>query len=204
MPASLVVLNDTITGSTAADIIGTGAGADIINVSGGLDVVSTGAGADTIKFGAAYDTSTDAVAISDFTAGSATGYDILSIDVSEVDGDVAAIIDSLDMDAEIIGTVGVAGSDDSSSAFASNKLAIVTDLGFATTNAALAELKVENGGTDLTDVAVLYFNTTDSVVTLAMTDTTANNTNNLTLATFTDMTTLASMSNFRGVNFTDH
>ena len=37
-----------------------------------------------------------------------------------------------------------------------------------------------------------------------MTDTTANNTNNLTLATFTDMTTLASMSNFRGVNFTDH
>ena len=69
-----------------------------------------------------------------------------------MDGDVAAIIDSLDMDAEIIGTVGVAGSDDSSSAFASNKLAIVTDLGFATTNAALAELKVENGGTDLTDV----------------------------------------------------
>ena len=139
---------DTITGSTAADIISTGAGADIINVSGGLDVVSTGAGADTIKFGAAYDTSTDAVAISDFTAGSATGYDILSIDVSEVDGDVAAIIDSLDMDAEIIGTVGVAGSDDSSSAFASNKLAIVTDLGFATTNAALAELKV-GGSTDL-------------------------------------------------------
>lgn len=113
------------------------------------------------------------------------------------------MIDLLDMDAEFIGSVGGIGSNDSAVAFASNSLNIVTNVGFATIAAALTELKVENGGTDLTDIAVLFFNTTTSRAELWVTDTTANNTYDFKAVTFDNVTTLVGISGFAAENFTD-
>ena len=192
--------DDVITGGTAVDVISAGAGADTLNISGGLDRYTGGSGVDSYKFAAAYDDSTDAITISDFTAG--VGGDKVMFDVSEMDGTTAAIIDNLDMDAYVEGTVATAGTNTSSTAFANNSMMVITDLAFANIAAVEAELVVE-AGADLTDFAVLFLNSTTGKAELYISDTTANATNDYLVATFSNITTLVGVAEFAAQNFTD-
>jgi S-layer protein len=191
---------DVITGGTAVDVISAGAGIDTLNISGGLDRYTGGAGVDSYKFAASYDDSTDAITISDFTAG--VGGDKIMFDVSEMDGTTAGIIDNLDMDAYVEGTVATIGTNTSSTAFANNSMLVITDSTFANIAAVEAELVVE-AGADLTDFAVLFLNSTTGKAELYISDTTANATNDYLVATFSNITTLVGVAEFAAQNFTD-
>jgi len=191
---------DAITGGTAVDVISSGAGADTLTISGGNDRYTGGSGIDNYKFAAPYDDGDDAITISDFLAG--IDGDLISFDVSTMDGATADLIDNLDMDAYIEGTVAVAGTNTSSTAFASNKINVITDLSFATFTAAETELEVEAGAA-LTDIAVVFLNSTTGYAELWVTDTTADATVNYKAVTFTGITTLEGIAALAANNFTD-
>lgn len=191
---------DVITGGTVVDVVSAGAGNDTLNISGGLDRYTGGTGVDSYKFAAAYDDSADAITISDFTAG--VGGDKIMFDVSEMDGAVAALIDNLDMDAYVEGTVATIGTNTSSTAFASNSMMVITDASFANIAAVEAELAVEAGGA-LTDFAVLFLNSTTGKAELYVSDTTADATNDFLVATFSNITTLTGVADFAAQNFAD-
>jgi hypothetical protein len=205
--------NTTITlGSGADTYTGTESGIDTVNLGGGndtmthtgggVDVITLGAGNDTIKVAAAYDNSADAMKITDFGRGA--GGDVISIDVSEVDGAVANLVDNLDIAGALYveGTVGTVTSNDSATAFASNSINVMLGSGFATIAKAEAELAVEAGGA-LTDIATVFLNTTSGVAEMYLSDTTANGTNDFLLATFSDITTLDQLAELASGNFTE-
>jgi len=195
---------DTYTGTEGGiDTVNLGAGNDTMtHTGGGVDVITLGAGNDTIKVAAAYDNSTDAMKITDFARGA--GGDVISIDVSEVDGATADLVDNLDISGGLYveGTVGTVTSNDSATAFASNSINVMLGSSFATYAKAEAELAVEAGGA-LTDIAVVFLNSTSGVAEMYLSDTTANATNDFLLATFSDITTLDQLAELAAGNFTE-
>ena len=193
---------DTFGGAEGGiDTVDLGAGNDTVNHTGGaVDVYTGGTGIDTYKVAANHDDSTDAFKITDFARGS--GGDVISVDVSTVDGSVAALVDNLDLDAYIEGSVGTVTANDSAVVFASNKVNVLTGSGFANYAAAETELALEAGGA-LTDIAVVFFNTTNGVAEMYLSDTTANATNDHLLVTFTDITAVTQLEDLATNNFTD-
>ncbi len=190
-----------ITGSARADIIVGGANNDVINAGDGNDTINAGAGNNTITLGNGTDTVQFRVAnvgvdsIVDFNAG-ANG-DILAI---ESDGITA----TLNAGANFVkGGVGVIGTNDSATAFASNSVNIITDRAFASFADVQTELQVENGGTALTSYAVVFLNSTTGVAELYIDDTTANVTNDSAVAAFQNITTLAGVTSLTANNFVD-
>jgi len=195
---------DTYTGTEGGiDTVNLGAGNDTMtHTGGGVDVITLGAGNDTIKVAAAYDNSTDAMKITDFARGA--GGDVISIDVSEVDGATADLVDNLDIAGGLYveGTVGTVTSNDSATAFASNSINVMLGSSFATYAKAEAELAVEAGAA-LTDIAVVFLNSTSGVAEMYLSDTTADATNDFLLATFSDITTLDQLAELAAGNFTE-
>ena len=193
---------DTFGGAEGGiDTVDLGAGNDTVNHTGGaVDVYTGGTGIDTYKVAANHDDSTDAFKITDFARGS--GGDVISVDVSTVDGSVAGLVDNLDLDAYIEGSVGTVTANDSAVVFASNKVNVLTGSGFANYAAAETELALEAGGA-LTDIAVVFFNTTNGVAEMYLSDTTANATNDHLLVTFTDITAVTQLEDLATNNFTD-
>jgi len=195
--------NDVYGGSeNGIDTVNLGAGNDTVNhTGGGVDVYTGGAGIDTYKVAANYDNSSDAFKVTDFARG--TSGDVISVDVSEVDGATANLVDNLDLDAYVEGSVGTVSANDSATAFASNKVNVVLGSSFATYAAVETELALENGGTDLTDIAVVFLNSTSGVAEMYLSDTTADATNDFLLVSFTDITTLDQLAELATGNFTD-
>lgn len=184
---------DTVTATEGGvDTVNLGAGNDTYNhTGGGVDIITLGAGDDTIKVGANFDTSVDAFKVTDFEAGAAN--DVVQIDVSEVDGGVANLVDSLDGTNFVKGSLGTIGVNDSAVAVAANSVLVLTGNSYATYAAVETELGIENGGTALTDIAVVFLNSTSGVAEMYLSDTTANATYDYLLASFTNMTTLADL-----------
>ncbi|MDB4092448.1 hypothetical protein N9547_00735 [bacterium] len=173
------------------DTVNLGAGDDVYNHTGGaVDVITLGAGDDTINVGAAYDNSTDAFTVVDFEAGAAN--DVITIDVSEVDGATANLVDSLDATNYIEGSLGTVGANDVALAVASNSVMVLTGNSYATYAAVETELVVEAGG-NLTDIAVVFLNSTSGVAEMYVSDTTANATNDFLMASFSNMTSLTDL-----------
>jgi hypothetical protein len=185
------------------DTVSLGGGDDTVNHTGGaVDVFTGGAGIDTYKVAAAFDTSVDAFTVTDFARGS--GGDVISIDVSTVDGGTAALVDNLDISGGLYveGSVGTVTANDSAIAFASNSINVLTGSGFATYAAAETELALEAGAA-LTDIAVVIFNTTSGKGEMYLSDTTANATYDYKFCTFNDITSVGQLADFAAANFSE-
>jgi len=113
-------------------------------------------------------------------------------------------VDNLDISGGkyVEGTVGTVSANDSAIAFASNSINVMLGSSFATYAKAEAELAIEAGGA-LTDIAVIFLNSTSGVAEMYLSDTTANATNDHKLASFTDITTLDQLAELASNNITE-
>jgi hypothetical protein len=190
--------NDTITGSDAADILDGGLGNDTIQTEGGGDTVTTGTGADIIVFDDDVDAAADVVTITDFD----TTTDTLHIDDDGVAG--GSLIPGLTPGTLVyteMGT-GTETSNDVTSTLASNQVIVVTDGTFDTYDNLELELDVENGGTDLNDVIVVFLNSTSGVAEMYADGVMGTTTNDeILLASFSSITTDAGLAAFDAGNF---
>tara|TARA_E500000331_G_C17117872_1_gene652513 strand:- start:174 stop:998 length:825 start_codon:yes stop_codon:yes gene_type:complete len=190
---------DTMTGGTGVDIVVGGAGADTFNASSGLDKYTGGTGSDIYILSTATADATDQLTITDFARG--TNGDLIHIDESEVAGDILEAL-TAGTTAYVEGSIGTLGTNNSSTAWASNSFLVVTDQSFATYDLLEAQLDIENGGTDLADTVTLFLDSTlgygvmyaDGVVGTTATD-------EIYMAKFEDITTLAQLAEFNSSNF---
>lgn len=190
---------DVITGGLGVDIVVGGAGADTFNASSGLDQYTGGAGADKYVLSTATADGTDTVTVTDFARG--TGGDVIHLDEDAV---AAGIIDGMSAGAATFskGGIGNIGANDSSISLADNSVIVVTGQGFASYDALEIELDIENGGTDLADVAVLFFNTTSGVAELYADEVMgATPTDEILIMDFSDITTVGGIDDFVTGNF---
>jgi len=191
--------NDVITGGTGVDIVNGGAGNDNFNATSGLDVYTGGAGKDDYDLSTATADATDMLKITDFARGS--GGDTISLDESAVAG---AILDGMTAGAAayVEGSIATLGANDSSIALADNSVIVITDQSFATYDALEVQLDLENGGTDLNDIAVIFLNSTSGFAEMyadGVCGTTT--TDEIKMVTFSDITTVAQLAEFSVDNF---
>ena len=190
---------DTITGGSGASTIDAGAGGDTINVSSDIDTITTGAGADTIAFSTLSANATDKAVITDFTAGS--GGDVISIDEDAAAGAIATDMTAgttvyLEM------AVGAIGANDSATTQTNATIYVITDKSFANYDALEVEIDIEKGGTDSTDSAYIFLNSTSGVAEMYIDGVVGTTTNDeILIAQFSNMTTIAQMDDFVAGNF---
>jgi Ca2+-binding RTX toxin-like protein len=189
---------DTVTGGNGDDTISTGAGNDIINGTCGTDTITSGAGSDVIRLTDQNDNATDLMTITDFTAG--TGGDQLEIDEDGVGG--GSIVDSLSTTSAnyVEGTVGAIGVNDSSTAFATARIIVVTDKSFANFDALDDELAIE-ANADIADYVAVYLDSTTGKAEVYLDDTTNTNTGEIHIATLSNITTLTGLADLVAANF---
>ena len=190
---------DVIVGGTAVDIVSGGAGADNFTGSSGLDKYTGGAGVDDYDLTTATADATDMLTITDFARGA--GGDTISLDESAVAG---GIITGMTAGTTVYseGTVGTVGTNDSSITLADNSIIVVTDQSFATYDLLEVELDIENGGTDLADIAVIFLNSTTGKAEMYADGVMGTTTNDeIKMVTFSDITTVAQLADFASDNF---
>ena len=137
--------------------------------------------------------------ITDFARGA--GGDTISLDESAVAG---GIITGMTAGTTVYseGTVGTVGTNDSSITLADNSIIVVTDQSFATYDLLEVELDIENGGTDLADIAVIFLNSTTGKAEMYADGVMGTTTNDeIKMVTFSDITTVAQLADFASDNF---
>jgi len=190
---------DTITGGSGASTIDAGAGGDTINVSSDIDTITTGAGADTVAFSTLSADATDKAVITEFTAGS--GGDVISIDESAAAGAIATDMTAgttvyLEM------AVGAIGANDSATTQTNATVYVITDKSFANYDALEVEIDLEKGGTDSTDSAYIFLNSTSGMAEMYIDGVVGTTTTDeVLIAQFSNMTTIAQMDDFVAGNF---
>ena len=188
---------DIMTGGSGVDIVVGNAGADTFNASSGLDKYTGGAGSDIYVLATATADATDTLTITDFARG--LGGDLLKLDESAVAA--AALGDMTTTLAYVEGSIGTVGVNNSSTAFASASVNVITDQSFATYDALEVQMDVENGGTDLTDFATVYLDSTLGYAVLYADIVSSTTTDEDMLVKFTDITTLAQLAELSSDNF---
>ncbi len=153
--------NDTITGGGVVDTITTGSGTDTVTGGAGADIITCGSGIDTLMYD---EEGANADVVGSFTV--ASGNDVISIDVSDING--GALADTTgtalaggETAATFTYTVGSASADNSTN----NIMKITNTTGIDAVgdiNTALAadNLVVDGGGTDFANtegLLVMYY-----------------------------------------------
>ena len=219
---------DTITSGSGNDTITSGAGVDSITSGAGVDIITGGAGADVINAGAGNDSYryTAATEGADVITGFATGTNkfVFTADV-DGSGETADVFDaSAVVFADTDGTstlgavVGLASTDYTEGAsadnfFADNHVVVWTHAaGAATEAAALAAIAA--GGSSITDhssVFLVWYDSTNTVVTLSYISDTGDatpaggaaahsNNSSSTIATFSDVAAAEIAATFSASN----
>jgi hypothetical protein len=193
-------LADTFTGGAGVDTVNLGAGKDTYNSTSDKDVVTLGDGVDNVVLLAATLDATDTLSITDFVVGA--GGDTISVDESAI---ANGIVTGMTIGTTTFLKVALAavGTNDLATTLTDNTFIVVSDRAYASYDAVELELDLENGGTDLNDLVVVFLNSTTGKVEMYA-DGVAGNGNTgdeIHLVTFTGMTSLTDLAGFTADNF---